>query len=119
MQEVMKEIQEKELRIYIVWLPALRTDNRAAALERSEEFTDPRLRQYWDGEQTTGISWNGILKTGQLAWDVYMIFARGRKWGKDPPMPDFWMHQLRGIESAPRLDRYKFASKVMDLIQKK
>lgn len=109
MRTILKGIKDDQVRAYFVWLPCIETDDRASALERAKEFSDPRLRHYWDGERLTGISWDKILNTGDFAWDVYMIYGSAAKWDKaSPPSPDFWMHQLMGVENVPTLDRNAF-----------
>lgn len=124
MQAVLKSIPDDRLRAYIVWLPCIRGDDRVSAIERSKEFTDSRLLYYWDEKQLTGLSWNKVLSRGEegtwnLAWDVYLIYGAGTKWqSADPPVPDFWMHQLRGVEDAPRLDSSAFESKVREFLNR-
>lgn len=117
MQAVLKDIPDDRIRAYFVWLPVIRTDDRESAIQRSKEFTDYRLTKYWDGEQLTGMAWNDVLKTGQIAWDVYLLYAPSAVWEKEPPAPAFWMHQLSGIETAARLDRATFETKVNELLR--
>lgn len=119
MQTVLNNIKDERIKAYFIWLPVIRTDDRASAVERSKEFTDPRLLQFWDGEQVTGIAWDKTLHTGQLTWDVYLIYGAGTKWQNgDPPIPDFWMHQLGGVEHAPRFDPGAFESKVREFLNR-
>jgi hypothetical protein len=116
MQSVLKNVKNSQIRAYIVWLPVIRGDDHESAVERSKEFTDQRLIHYWDGDGLTGKAWDEVLKTGQLAWDVYLLYTPSDSWEKTPPAPTFWMHQLRGIEHAPRLDRSTFELKVRELL---
>jgi hypothetical protein len=120
MQSVLKNIQDDRIRAYFVWLPVIRTDDRESAVQRSMEFTDQRLTHFWDGEQSTGKAWDPVLNTGQLAWDVYLIYEPSVVWEKDaPPAPSFWMHQLGGIEHAPRLNREMFETKIKEILNLK
>jgi hypothetical protein len=116
MQFVLKDIPDERIKAYFVWLPVIQTDNREAAVQRSNEFVDPRLTHYWDAEQFTGKAWNPILNTGQLAWDVYLIYAPSVQWEKEPPAPSFWMHQLGGVEHAPRLNQEMFEVKIKEIL---
>ena len=118
MQSVLKNISNDQLRAYFVWLPVMRSDDREAALQRSKEFRDSRLAHYWDGEQLTGKAWDPVLKTGQIAWDVYLIFTPSAKWDKEPPAPVFWMHQLQRIAHAPRLDTQTFENRLRELLKR-
>jgi hypothetical protein len=115
-QSVLKNVQDNQIRAYFVWLPVMRNDDRESAIERSKEFTDQRLSHYWDGDGLTGKAWIDVLKTGELAWDVYLLYPPSASWEKAPPAPAFWMHQLRGIEHAPHLDRSVFEAKVKELL---
>ena len=74
--------------------------------------TDARARHYWDGAELLGKFYEGMLPTpGTPAWDVYLLFAPGVRWGKTPPAPNLWMHQLN--QSAGRhLDPDAFAAAV-------
>lgn len=68
-------------------------------------MTDPRVRHYWDEKEVLGRAYQRLLPTPGPAWDVYLLFRRGVTWTEqDPPLPDFWMHQLGGVENAPHLD---------------
>jgi hypothetical protein len=53
-----------------------------------------------------------------IAWDVYLLFAAGRRWqGNRPPQPIFWMHQLDEDPSL-FLDSRRFKQNVQALIDK-
>lgn len=95
MQTVLRNISDRRLKAYIVWLPALPTDNRNWAVKRTKEFSDPRVRYFWDGEQLTGQIWRGVLGLeGPLSWDTYFLYGGKVHWSTQPSLPDFWMHQL-------------------------
>jgi hypothetical protein len=67
--------------------------------------TDPRAKQYWDTVGWTDEAYGRILNTPGPAWDVYLLYGRGVRWtGSLPPQPEYWMHQLGGVTSAPHLD---------------
>ena len=117
MQSVLKSIPDDRIRAYFVWLPVIRSDDRQAALERAKEFPDQRLSHYWDSEQITGRAWNEVLKTSDLAWDVYLLYGPSISWQKAPPAPSFWMHQLSQVNHAPTLDRAKFETKIKELLK--
>jgi hypothetical protein len=70
-----------------------------------EIVTDRRAQQYWDADGWLGDAYGRVLKTPASAWDVYMLYGRGRYWSDVlPPEPDYWMHQLSGVTAAPHLD---------------
>ncbi len=85
--------------------------------EASRLAGDPRVSQYWDGANALGEAYASVLGLSQSAWDVYLLFDPSQKWPGDlPPKPVFWMHQLRGVTRAPRLDAHVFAQQADSLI---
>lgn len=67
--------------------------------------SDSRVQQYWDANGWLGNSYGRVLQTPEDAWDVYLLYGRGRLWNDVlPPKPDYWMHQLSGVTAAPHLD---------------
>jgi hypothetical protein len=118
MQKALKAIPDDRLRVYIVWLPMFPGDSRKWAQIRSDEFSDKRVSYYWDGEKIAGNAWQKTLGTKREAWDVYLLYGAGSQWGKEPATPDFWMHQLSGITTAPWLDEGAFQAKTKELLSK-
>lgn len=119
MQEVLTSTKSKDVHFYIVWLPILRSDDRDSAVERTQEFSDERITFYWDEEGLTGSAWQKTLKLQSAAWDVYFIYEPQSKQLTDPPgSPYFWMHQLRGVDSAPFLQTDEFKLKMLQLLRK-
>ncbi|MBI4484247.1 MAG: hypothetical protein HY652_15335 [Acidobacteria bacterium] len=118
MQEVLNNIPDGRLRAYIIWLPAIQSDDRASAEERSAEFADPRLTYFWDGGRLTGKLWQRALDIPRFAWDVYFLYGAEAHWEKEPAVPDFWMHQLDGVTTAPLLNQPEFELKVKELLGK-
>lgn len=118
MQQVLKNITDEDLRAYVVWLPVLQDDDLASAIARSKEYSDPRVKYYWDSGQRTGHLWKPVLDIPrQIAWDVYFLYDREAAWGAQPGAPDFWMHQLEGVSNAPRLDTAVFEQKAKELLE--
>ncbi|MCI0691968.1 hypothetical protein L0337_08170 [candidate division KSB1 bacterium] len=95
MQTVLRNIPDQGVKAYIIWMPVLPTDNRNWAVKRTREFSDSRLRYFWDGEQLTGQIWLRVLGLdGPLSWDTYFLYGHKVHWTDQPTLPDFWMHQL-------------------------
>lgn len=79
------------------------------------------MSYFWDGKGQLAQSYARILKLpqGQPAWDVYFAFNRGAEWKNDPPIPDYWMHQLRGQPPELLLKGERFAQETNKLLQTK
>jgi hypothetical protein len=100
MQTVLKNISDERLKAYIIWLPVLPTDNRNWAVKRTSEYSDSRVRYFWDGDQMTGKTWLSVLGLeGALSWDTYFLYDHKARWTDQPTVPSFWMHQLRYEEN--------------------
>jgi hypothetical protein len=118
MQNVLTSTESKNVHLFIVWLPMLRTDDRESAVERTKEFSDPRVSYYWDENAITGMGWQQLLGLHSTAWDVYFLYPPGgTAWSNKPAQPFFWMHQLRGVTSAPLLDQDEFKLKMLQLLK--
>src|SRR5262249_44846239 len=116
MQEVLASTKAENLHLYIVWLPMLRSDDRDSAFERTKEFSDPRVSYYWDDSRITGAAWRDLLNLPTTAWDIYFLYSSKTNWTEVPGKPVFWMHQLRGIDAGPFLDKDEFKLKVLRML---
>jgi hypothetical protein len=97
----------------------MQNDSRTNVIERESEFVDPRVRHYWDEAAVTGMAWQKQLGLASVAWDVYFVFDRSVMWEKDTPKPDFWMHQLRGVDKAAFLNQKEFQTHLQMMLEKK
>lgn len=92
-------------------------DSRKWAVTRSNEYSDGRVKHYWDGDRITGKAWQTILELKGVAWDVYFLYDEAAHWKTGPTLPDYWMTQLRGVTHAPRLDKDIFEEKTKELLR--
>lgn len=106
---------DPRLAAFVVWVPELgaRQENVADA---TRLVPDRRASQYWDPAETVGTEYGKLLSIGEPAWDVYFLFRAGVLWDNGVPRPDYWMQQLGGVTSAPRLDGATFASHAAGLL---
>ena len=108
----MKQIDDPRLRAFVVWQPK-RGGHERDVDEATATFPDPRARHFWDGEGWTVEHFKPVLDVHVDAWDLYMIYEADARWdGPEPPKPIFWMHQLSGVNNAPRLDANVFAERI-------
>ncbi len=119
LDDVLKRVESRELSVFAVWMPCLKTDNAEAALSAESLLRDSRVVHYWDGEKSLGTLYGQSLfpppgKT--LAWDLYFVYAPGVKWGAQPPMPTEWMDQVG--KGSRALDGEKLRESVLDLLPK-
>ena len=115
--KTLKNVTDVRVRAYIVWLPIFGGDFKGEQRKLSRGFGDRRITYFSDSESHSGKLWEQVLKTQRLiAWDVYMLYGPDAKWGEEPPLPDYWMHQLGGVTKAPRFNEEAFRAKLKEML---
>jgi hypothetical protein len=103
---VLKNNADPRVQAYAVWVP-MRGGAEKDVSEATATLPDLRVRHFWDAAGFTLRAFAPVLALppGREAWDVYLIYKPGTRWdGEAPPAPDYWMHQLKGVENGPFLD---------------
>ena len=80
----------------------------------TKRFSDPRVRQYWDGKAELSRSYGPVFKTDEVVWDVYMLYDRNAEWKDKPPAPVYIMDKI-GLEVARPLDGADLAKQLVAL----
>lgn len=115
---MLKRVSDEQLRVYVVWIPALFADDQEDAVEAAAEFADPRVSHFWDKRKEVGKSFGRTLEIPIMAWDVYLLFGESAQFGVDAPMPMFWMHQLTAAGGrAPHLDEEGLRHELIRLVE--
>ncbi|MEW6731885.1 MAG: hypothetical protein AB1489_11220 [Acidobacteriota bacterium] len=113
-------VKNENLRVYVVWLPIIRTDKEARVPAATTRIPDLRATHYWDGQSTLSRSFSEVLGLkGLPAWDVYLLYGPTIHWQDQPPIPEYWMHQLNQISHHDFLDGDKLAKEVEKLLSTK
>jgi hypothetical protein len=102
-----------------VWVPSLPADKEDRVPAATAKIQDERASHYWDAEGETKVAYQRVMKMDQPAWDVYYAYGRDAEWKNDPPTPDYWMHQLRGLPPERMLDGDKLAEEMNKLLQQR
>ena len=93
----MNPFPEADLSVLVVWIALKDTDTPEAANEASGKFSDARVTQFFDPRQMAGKAVAESLgHIGETAWDFYLFYPPGVRWGELPPEPESYMHQLPG-----------------------
>ena len=103
MKTLLQQHQDPDLRSYWIWGPYLRTDKEEVARQNAAKFAPPGSVHYWTPSPHLAeeLSSQLHLQQGRLAWDVYILYARGVVWGANFPPPTYWQHQLGVIQGEP------------------
>jgi hypothetical protein len=107
--EVMKEIPDGRLRLFVIWEPILPKDGVDALEDSSAMVQDEwRALQFWDPTAESGKRIKRLfdLKIVNPAWDIYMLYPPGVKWETVPPTPAYWMHQITFMPGGADERRY-------------
>jgi len=96
----------RELKVHVVWVGVLADDSHTAASERAAGFSI-EAEHYWDGDLVLSARFHEVLSLAswdrKVAWDLYLLYDATATFGRKPPPPAMWMHQLQ-IEDVPELD---------------
>lgn len=117
-EQILENLNSDNVKVYVVWTPVLREDDRTTANEATQLIEDDRVQQFWDDDKSLGLSFGKIVtlpRERTLAWDVYLIFDREAEWQDQPPVPADWMHQL-GIDEKT-LDGKKLLTSVERVVR--
>lgn len=118
-KKVLGQIKSDDFRLYVIWVPMLPADNEDRVPAAVSRLTDKRVTHNWDEKAELPKSYEKILKMEEPAWDVYYLYDRGVTWKKEPPKPEFYMHQLSSLPKEFILDGDRLASEINKLIKKK
>ena len=106
-------MEDPKLRIHVIWGPMLGGETEADAREATALMPDPRVTHYWTGAHTLAEALRAPsgLKD-ELAWDTFLVFAPGARWGDAPPAPACVMHVGKRLPAEQRLNGEKLAAEV-------
>jgi len=63
LENVLNEIDDEELEVYVVWIPVLAGDSLAEAEKAAlTEVADDRVTHFWDGKQNLGRAYGKALE---------------------------------------------------------
>jgi hypothetical protein len=103
MQTLLTQRRDPNVRAYWVWGPYLRNDTEKAARDNSLRYGAPNSVYFWTTtpKLATDLSSALHLPAGRLAWDIYLLYGRGKTWDSAFPQPRYWQHQLEILQGEP------------------
>lgn len=110
---VLDRIEDPNLRVYVVWGPMLGGETEEDAREATALLSDPRAEHFWTGAHTLAEALRAPAGLqDELAWDTFLLFAPGARWGDAPPSPAYVMHVGKRLPPERRLNGEKLAAEV-------
>ena len=110
------KIDSQDVRVYVVWVPSLPTDDESKVPAATAKIPDERASHYWDEKGALKVAYFKALKMSELAWDVYYVYGRDTEWKDEPPAPGFFMDQV-GLPGGQPLDGDKLAAEMRRLLR--
>jgi hypothetical protein len=102
-RHLLDKVQDPDLSVDLIWERISAADTQDVAAEAAALFADPRIHQFWSQDHPTSIAFHdavGAKKT--LAWDIFLVFGKGKRWADGPPVPDFFMHNQKNNDELPK-----------------
>jgi hypothetical protein len=119
MKKVLKDVPDDRVTAYVIWDPIFGGNFDRESNKLPKTLPDKRVRYFKDPDSVAGTAWRKVLNLFRpIAWDVYLLYGADSEWQEEPPQPDYWMHQLSGLKTAPILDEKKFTEELRGLLNK-
>jgi hypothetical protein len=114
---ILDKVQDPNLKVYVVWGPMLGGEKEEDAREATALVPDARAIHFWTAAHSLAEALRAPagLKE-ELAWDTFLLFPRGMKWGDVPPSPDYVMHVGKQLPPERRLNGEKLIEQVNRLL---
>ncbi len=114
---VLEQNPDPRLAVYVVWGPMLGEETEADARQATRHLPDPRVTNFWTPAQTVAAALAPPLGLHDAkAWDTFLLFAPGARWGETPPVPAYYMHVNKPLPPERRLNGEKLAEQVRKLL---
>lgn len=95
-RHLLEKVQDPGLSVYVVWEKIGPTDAQEVAAEAASLLADPRIHSFWSPEHFTSRAFHDAVGAQRtLAWDIFLVFGKGKRWADAPPAPDTFMHNQR------------------------
>lgn len=102
---VFDQVDDPRLHGFLVWGPMLDKEERADAVKATRFLNDTRTTHFWTDDDVLAARFRAPvgLPEEELAWDTFLLFAPGQRWGETPPRPAFTMHVNKSLPEELRL----------------
>lgn len=120
-RRLLDRLGDPSLKVYVVWVPAMGKEDRTVTLTRTALVADPRATHYWAEDMSLAEAFKQPLgMKSSSAWDVFLVFRSGVRWGEAAPRPDLYMHrQEKELPADRRFHSIRFADEVESLLRQK
>lgn len=116
---VLDRIGDDRLRLFVVWGPMQRKETEADARAAAVRLTDPRVTQFWTDDDVLANAYKeplGLAAEPEPAWDIYMLFPAGARWGDALPVPPYFMWVEKKLPAETKFNADKLGEQVRRLL---
>jgi hypothetical protein len=100
-RSVLSDFPKAKVRVAFVWIDMVAGDSRATADSLAASIRDPRAEHMHDVNKAAGtVIAESLGASGQVAWDIYLLYPPASRWLDRMPQPLDWAHQLGETELA-------------------
>lgn len=117
-RHVLEQLWDPSLDVYVVWERINRQDSEEAAVHAAALLSDLRIRHFWSPERFASTVFQAPVGAQRTtAWDVFLVFGKGRQWLDAAPAIDVFMHnQKQDLPSDRLLNAVTLAGEVKALL---
>jgi hypothetical protein len=94
--QLLRGINDKGVRVFVVWEPVLVTDFAAPSTASLARVPDVRAAQYWDRKRALSHLM-GEHNRASVVWDHIAVYAPGEMWKDVPPKPAYSDGPVRDV----------------------
>ncbi|HKH46252.1 MAG TPA: hypothetical protein VKM72_16450 [Thermoanaerobaculia bacterium] len=116
---ILDPIADDRLRLFVVWGPMQHKETEADARAAAVQLTDPRVTQFWTDDNVLANAYKeplGLAADPEPAWDSYMLFPPGVRWGDALPVPSYFMWVEKKLPAETRFNAEKLSEQVRRLL---
>lgn len=116
---VLDRVEDDDLRVFVVWGPMQENEKRDHAVAATANLVGDRVTHFWTPEHTLAEAYMkplGLEDDVEPAWDTYLLYAPGVRWGGTPPEPTFFMYVEKPLPEEGVLNVRTLAGKVRELL---
>ena len=100
-EQLLHEIDSKDVRVFVVWEPVLATDFAAPSTAALARIPDLRAAQYWDRKRALSHLL-GEHNRSTVVWDHIAVYAPGTLWQDTLPKPVYSNNPVRDVISGAK-----------------
>jgi len=117
LEQILAKHPDGKLQVMLLWGPLMQTDTSAVTRRSMQYIRDKRVSHYWDLWRWGYRTYMKNLNIPEFeAWDLFIFYEAGKKWGENPPDPTFWMEN-RTVEYGPPYSKEAMETELLKWIK--